>query len=195
MIKIGGSSTKFVTIDKFLTHKGMIFTVPSTLYTINGSRVFFKDQEINDFIEGQKGLTNCDAESDNEESNANEGATMDFVAERVSVDLPGPSSLKRPHLDNDDPIIASKKEMVQVMNEGECSSLMRGDCVKIISGIDIGRCAMITTEQDGLYEINFFMLSYGKYVLQENAMAHRVASNLQSVKFTFDNRSRYTFRE
>ena len=72
VIKIGGSSTKFVTVDKFLTHKGMIFTVPSTLYTINGSRVSFKDQEINDLIEGQKGLNNCDAESDNEESNANE---------------------------------------------------------------------------------------------------------------------------
>ena len=31
VVKIGGSSTKFVIIDKFLTHKGMIFTVPSTL--------------------------------------------------------------------------------------------------------------------------------------------------------------------
>ena len=85
--------------------------------------------------------------------------------------------------------------MVQVMNGGECSSLVRGDCVKIISGIDIGRYAMITSEQDGLYEINFFMLSYGKYVIQDNAMAHREASNLQTVKFTFDNRSRYTFQE
>ena len=28
VIKIGGSSTKFVTVDKFLTHNVMIFTVP-----------------------------------------------------------------------------------------------------------------------------------------------------------------------
>ena len=54
--KVGANQKKqLVTVDRFLTHKGMIFKVPPALYTISADHnVTFKDQEISDFGQNQR---------------------------------------------------------------------------------------------------------------------------------------------
>ena len=200
VMKVGSRKRKHVTVDKFLTQNGLIFTVPESMYSIYDGIVTFSDDQISQFIENLRDLNNCG--DDTEEGTLT--TEIHFVTESVHREhktSPAPSSttsLKRELAENSE--IPSKRRDVDIdlRNRGDQVRLMRGDCVKIIAGAEAGGYGMITGgfgETAGLFEVNYFEIKYGKYVLKESAIAQREGCHLLRVEFTFDNRSRYTFEE
>ena len=203
--KVGGKRNKYVTVDKFLTQNGMIFTVPESMYLISDGIATFNDDQISQFIENLRDSNSCDVDTESDEGTLTAASEIHFVTEpvdtghRTSSSAPSSStSLKRELVDNSE--IHSKRRNVEIdlKNRGDRVRLMRGDCVKIIAGAETGGYGMITGgygENDGPFEVNYFEMKYGKYVLKENAIASREACQLLRVEFTFDNRSRFTFAE
>ena len=213
VVKVGTMAVKHVRVDRFLTQKGMVFTVPSTMYSISADNsVIFKDEEITDFVESQKAVNNCDNDDDGgggggggDESDDGDHFESDIVDFATAVEgdksdhseRTSPKQSAKRKLDGTEGESRNGKERrKELVDRGNRVPLMRGDCVKIIAGLKIGQYALITEggRRKDKFDCNYFTKKYGKYVLnKEGAIESREACELQRVEFEFDSRSRYTF--
>ena len=97
VLKVGGKKVKHVNVGRFLTYKGMVFTVPAALYSISSDlTVSFHDQEIFDFVERQKDKNNCDVENENAASDSGVGQPNE-----IDFALAGPSDVSKRRNDED----------------------------------------------------------------------------------------------
>jgi hypothetical protein len=95
VLKVGGKKVKLVNVGRFLTYKGMVFTVPAALYSISSDHaVVFHDQEISDFVERQKDKNNHDVDDQNAVPVSGQPNQIDFV-------LAGPSNVSKRSVDED----------------------------------------------------------------------------------------------
>ena len=104
VLKVGGKKVKHVNVGRFLTYKGMVFTVPAALYSISPDHsVSFHDQEISDFVERQKDGNNYDVDDENAGPNSGVGQPneIDFV-------MAGPSNVSKRSVDEDGCDLAEK---------------------------------------------------------------------------------------
>ena len=104
VLKVGGKKVKHVNIGRFVTYKGMVFTVPAALYSISPEHaVSFHDEEISNFVERQKDKNNYDVEDENaagpDSGHPNE---IDFVSA-------GPSSVSKRSINEDGCDLAEKR--------------------------------------------------------------------------------------
>ena len=90
----------------------MIFTVPKPLYIISDGTVIFKDQEIAEFVERQRDLSNCDADTGAENSTADDFVAdgVDFVAEGAGTSSSSLTAhpLKREHPGDDSEVVPKR---------------------------------------------------------------------------------------
>ena len=186
--KVGNSASIMVAPDRFLTHDGMIFTVPKALYSIlSDGTISFTDNEINNFIEKQKfAHTQMDISVPGTESEAEE-----------VVDFTNNSNLKRGNdsTSTDFETVGKSGRYEHGYDQnGEERPLLRGDCVKIINGNRQGHYALFTGELVGdNLEMNYFELKYGKYILKEGEVEPRSKTDIMWVDYDFDKHNRYTF--
>ena len=95
VLKVGGKKVKHVSVGRFLTYKGMVFTVPAALQFLL-TTLFHSMIRRYIFVERQKDENNYDVDDENAgpDSGVGQPNDIDFV-------LAGPSNVSKRSIDED----------------------------------------------------------------------------------------------